>query len=112
MLFCIANFVLFRIFRLAEAYSEPSRTSTMEPFAEIVKDFQLLTIFIKGSILDIQMGCEYASEQRAFLSILLLKIYLVCATAFVAKFFFPVYLAIIHTYQLTIIYSYQPIANF
>ena len=57
-----ATFVLFRIIRTAEVYSESSRTSTMELFAKIVKSFQLLTIFIKSSIFDIRLGFEYASE--------------------------------------------------
>ena len=43
--------------------------------------FQLLTIFIKKSILDIWLGFEYASEYQTLLSILLLEIYLVSATA-------------------------------
>ena len=38
-------FVLFRIIRTAEVYSEPSRTFTMEFFAKIVKSFQLLTTY-------------------------------------------------------------------
>ena len=66
------NFILFRIIWTAEVYSEPSRTSTMEHFAKIVKGFQLLTIFIKSIILDIGLCFEYASEQQALLSILLL----------------------------------------
>ena len=60
--FVSSNFVLFRIIRTAEVYSEPSRTSTMELFAKIFKGFQLLTIFIKSSISDIRLGFEYASE--------------------------------------------------
>ena len=56
------NFVLFRIIRTAKVYSETSQTSWMELFAKIVKSFQLLTIFIKSSILDIRLGFEYASE--------------------------------------------------
>ena len=55
-------FDLFRIIRIAEVYSEPSRISTMELFAKIVKGFQLLIIFIKSSILDIRMDFEYASQ--------------------------------------------------
>ena len=34
----------------------------MKLFAQIVKGFQLLTIFIKSSTLDIRLGFEYASE--------------------------------------------------
>ena len=44
-----------------EAYSEPSWTSNMELFVEIVKGYLLLTIFAKLSILDVWLGCEYAS---------------------------------------------------
>ena len=68
--FVSSNFVLFRISRTAEVHSEHSRTSTMELFAQIVKGFRLLTIFIKSSIIDIRLGFEYASEQQALLSIL------------------------------------------
>ena len=60
--FVSLNFVLFGIIRTAEVYSEPSRTSTTELFAKIVKGFQLLTIFIKTSILDTRLGFEYAFE--------------------------------------------------
>ena len=38
---------------IAEAYSEPSQTPKMEPFAKMDKGFQPLTIFAKRSILDI-----------------------------------------------------------
>ena len=44
------------------AYSEPYQTSKMECFAKIVNTFQALTIFAKGSILDIWQGSEYASD--------------------------------------------------
>ena len=37
--FVSSNFVLFRIIRTAEVYSKPSRTSTMELFAQISKGF-------------------------------------------------------------------------
>ena len=60
--FVSSSFVLFRIIRTAEVYSEPSRTFTMEFFAKIVKSFYLLTNFIKSLILDIRLGFEYASE--------------------------------------------------
>ena len=42
-------------------YSEPSRTTKMELFGEIINDFYLLTIFPKSSILDDQLGSEYVS---------------------------------------------------
>ena len=51
--FCISNFVLIQVIRIAEVYSEPSRTSTIELFAKTVKGVQLLAIVIKSSILDI-----------------------------------------------------------
>ena len=79
--FVSSNIILFRIIWTAEVYSELSQTSTMELFAKIGKGFQLLTIFIKSIILDIWLCFEYVSEQQALLSILLLLIYLVCATA-------------------------------
>ena len=60
--FVRSNFVLFRIIRIAEVYSEPSRTSKMELFAKLVLGFQLITIFIKSSILYIRLGFEYAKE--------------------------------------------------
>ena len=50
--FAFSNFALFRITQTAEVYPEASRRSTLE----------LLTIFIKSSILDIRLGFEYASE--------------------------------------------------
>lgn len=44
-----------------EAYPELCQASSMEHFAKI-NNFQLLTIFRKLSILDIQKGFEFASE--------------------------------------------------
>lgn len=44
------------------AYSEPRHTSKMELFAKVVHGFQLLNIFVESSILDIQVGSEYAPE--------------------------------------------------
>ena len=38
---------------MPETYSEPSRTSKMEPFAKTVYGFQPLAIFAKSSILDV-----------------------------------------------------------
>ena len=46
----------------SEAHSESSRTSKMDLFAKIVNGVQPLTIFAKRSILDVQLGSEYASE--------------------------------------------------
>ena len=60
--FVCSNFVLFQIIRITEVYSESSQTSTMDLFAKIFKGFQLLTIFIKTSILDIRLDFEYTSE--------------------------------------------------
>ena len=56
-----SNFVLFRIIRIAEVYSEPSQISTMELFAKIVKGFQLFTIFIKSFISDMWISVDYRS---------------------------------------------------
>ena len=44
-----------------EVCSEPNRTSNMELFAITVAGFYPLTIVIKNSILDVQLGSEYAS---------------------------------------------------
>ena len=66
MLFCMFIFCLISNYSNSRAYSEPSQTSTMELFGKIVKDFQLLTILIKISILDIRLGFEYVSEKRVF----------------------------------------------
>ena len=44
------------------AYSGPCQTSKMECFAKIANTIQALTIFAKGSILDVWEGSEYASD--------------------------------------------------
>ena len=62
MLFLFSNFVLFRIIRIAQVYSEPIQTFAMELLARLVKRFQLSSIFIKTFILDIRLGFEYAPE--------------------------------------------------
>ena len=41
------------------AYSEPSQTSKMKLFAEIINGFQLLSALGKSSILDIRLVSEY-----------------------------------------------------
>ena len=64
--FACSNFVLLWIIRIAEIYSELSRQSTMERFSKIFKGFQLLTTFIKKSILDIRLGFECASNSELF----------------------------------------------
>ena len=43
------------------AYLEPCQTSKMERFVKTVNDSMLLTIFAKGTILDVSQGSEYAS---------------------------------------------------
>ena len=43
-------------------YSEPSRTSNIELFANIVKGYLLLTIFAKISMLGVLLGSKYVSE--------------------------------------------------
>ena len=40
----------------------------MELLAEIVNDFQLQTIFVKSSILDVWQGSKYASVNYGFLT--------------------------------------------
>ena len=47
-----------------EAYSVRTRTFKMELFAQIVKSFQLLTLFVKKSILDVWLDSEYPSENN------------------------------------------------
>ena len=54
--------VLVHDFGYVVAHSEPSQTSKIELFVEIVKAFQPLTIFAESSILDILLCLEYASE--------------------------------------------------
>ena len=44
--------------QLTEAYSEPSRTSKIEPFVKIVNHFQKVNYFRKSSILDVWLGSE------------------------------------------------------
>ena len=57
MLFCRFKYCLIiQIIQIAEVYSEPSRTSTMELFEKMVNGFELLNIFTKSSILDIPTG--------------------------------------------------------
>ena len=41
------------ILPLAELYPEPTKTSKMELFANIVTDFQPFTVFAKNFILDV-----------------------------------------------------------
>ena len=48
---------------VAEAYSESSRTSTMELFVKIAKGIQVSTIFAESSILDVRLDFEYVSVQ-------------------------------------------------
>ena len=45
----------------AETHSEPSQTSKMEPFAEIINGWKPFTIFGKRSFSDVWMGFEYVS---------------------------------------------------
>ena len=52
----------------ADAYSDPCQIFMMKCFAEIVNCFLPLTIFSKGSILDILQGSRYASEHMLALA--------------------------------------------
>ena len=62
--FVSPNFALFRIIRTAEdTPPEPNRTSTKYFFVKIFKGFQLLTVFIKSSILQVRLGFEYAASE-------------------------------------------------
>ena len=44
-----------------EAYSEPCQTSKMDCFVKIVISLNLLTFFVRHSILDVWQGSKYAS---------------------------------------------------
>ena len=44
------------------AHSEACHTSKMERFVKIVSDFQLLTVFVKYSILEVSQSSVYVSE--------------------------------------------------
>ena len=48
-------------FITSEAYSNPCHISQMELFVKLVSGFQSLTIFAKGSTLDVWQGFEYLS---------------------------------------------------
>ena len=56
------------IIQYAEAYSEPSQISKMEPFVKIVNGVVSLTIFSKSSILDVQLCSKYASGRTCHLT--------------------------------------------
>ena len=45
-----------------EVHPKTNQTSKIEFFGKLVTDVQPLTFFPKSSILDILLGCEYASE--------------------------------------------------
>ena len=45
----------------AEAYSQPSQASGMQPFGKIVNSFWSLAIFSKSFALDVWLSSEYAS---------------------------------------------------
>ena len=47
-------------------YSESCQISKMEPYAKIVNGFQLLTIFAESSILDNELGSEYACRSERY----------------------------------------------
>ena len=57
-----------------EEYWEPSQTSKMKLFVQIVNGLQPLTIFAKSSILDIWVGTEYATAQSYVLKTLLINV--------------------------------------
>ena len=59
-------------FDISEEYSEPSRTSKVDPLAKIVNSWKPLTIFAKIFNLDVPLGSEYGS---AFLYSIKKKIY-------------------------------------
>ena len=47
--------------KIPEAYSEPSQTCKVDIFTKIVNSKQPAIVFAKSSILDVQLGFEYAS---------------------------------------------------
>ena len=46
---------------------EPSQTSKMELFAEIVNDYQPLIVLVKSSILDLLLGSDYIYASFIFI---------------------------------------------
>ena len=44
-----------------EVYSEPCKTSDVEPFAKLVDSWKSLIFFTKSSVLDVYKDSEYAS---------------------------------------------------
>ena len=62
-----------------DVYSNPTGASKKEVFAKKVNCFQLLTVFAKGSILDFQLGSEYASRT---VNCFRRQLYLRCLTGF------------------------------
>ena len=54
---------IFQILWWIEMYSESSRKSKSELFSKMFCGFQLLTVFAKRSILDVQLGSEYVSNK-------------------------------------------------
>ena len=49
------------VWHTAKAYLEPSQTSKIELFVEMVNGFEPLTIFVKSSILDVCLGSQCVS---------------------------------------------------
>ena len=48
-------------FRQKDAYSEPHQKPKMDPFLKIVHGFRLLPIFVKSSILEVELASKYTS---------------------------------------------------
>ena len=77
-----------------DAFSDPCHTSKMEVFAKIENSFSFLTIFAKGSILDVWQDSVLASEASNNLR---KKLHLSCLTEFWIRLctfakLFPIYL--------------------
>ena len=51
----------------SEVYSEPCQTSRMKLLTKIVYGFRLFNIFVKSSILNVQLSSEYISSDSKLL---------------------------------------------
>ena len=54
-----------------KGYSEPNQSSKIELFAKIVNGFQILTIFVKRSILEVLLSFECVPALEVVLQIIL-----------------------------------------
>ena len=54
-----------RVKEQPESYSEPGQTSKMNIFAKIVNGYELFTIFVKDSIVDVWQWSEYITDSSS-----------------------------------------------